>query len=167
MSIEAFPNEILLHIFMQGAENNILDIGDLQNVFLVSRQWKTVAKTDLLWKFIAFQIIKFVDLSKGPTKGLEIGMDLSKPLDVDVWQRFKKRIEEIVKNSKNKDKHLSSFNIANIIAIKKLEESSQVSKQCNPSSFSSDYRDYDSHFAKHGIAGIIGPPCMGSSIDFY
>ena len=86
MSIQPLPNEILVRIFELGLETDILDISDLQNCFLVSRNWLAVAKTDLLWKHIAFQIIKFVDLSKGPTKGLEIGIDLSEPKDVGVWK---------------------------------------------------------------------------------
>ncbi|NGX32393.1 MAG: hypothetical protein K1060chlam4_00436 [Candidatus Anoxychlamydiales bacterium] len=166
-SVPALPNEILVHILKLGLEKNILDISDLQNCFCVSRNWQAVAKTDSLWKIIAFKIIKFVDLSKGAAKGLEIGIELSGPKDVDAWKRFKMRVEDIVKNSKNKDKHLRSFNIANIIAIKKLEESPQVSKQCNMSSFSSGYRAYDFCFAKHGMAGMIGPPCMGNSEGIY
>ncbi len=164
-SLPSLPDEILVQIFELGLENSILDISDLQNCFLVSKKWREVAKTNVLWNIIAFQIIKFVDLSKGPAKGLEIGIDLYEPQDVDVWQKFKMRIEGIVKNSKNKNRHEKSFNIANIIAIKKLEERPQVSKYCNISSYPSGYGDY--YFERQGLKGMIGPACMGSSSDFY
>ncbi|NGX49706.1 MAG: hypothetical protein K940chlam5_01310 [Candidatus Anoxychlamydiales bacterium] len=167
MSIQSLPDETLLHIFKVGVQNNILDIEDLQNIFLVSKKWLAVAKIDILWKIIAFQIIKFVDLSKGSTKGLEIGIDLSEPKDVDVWKRFKMRVEDIVKNSKNKDKYIKSFNIANITAIKKLEEKPQVSKQCNIFSYSSGFGNYNYYFEKRGVAGMIGPVCMGNSEGSY
>jgi len=156
--LQELPSEILNHIFEIGLENNILDIPDLQNCFLVSKKLKEVAKTMHLWRFIAFKIIKFVELSKG----LEIGIDLSQ--EVDGWKKFKEKIEKIVRSSKNKHKYKKSFNIENIIAIKNLEEEPLDSMHCTAMS---SYRNYDDFYIEQARARLINPPCMGNLDDIY
>jgi len=160
-SFESLPVDVILHLLKNGIKEDILDIPDIQNLFLVSKKISLVAKNIDLWKFIAFQKIGFQDLEKEPKPENKIGLDLSIPKDRDHWLRFKNNIEQIVSESKNKMGYLKSFTIENILAIKKSGE--------NPNSAYTNYNsaeDFNSYMQRLKIRAFIAPPCMGGTQDF-